>query len=111
MTFSEEITQLLIIIVGLLVVLGAIGFWTKRGGTLTLPSMGGKSATSGSIHHLPGGSGEIDPVTGMIAGIPKKKKSSAEQLTERFNLTGKDAETAARVLRGMLKKGEPTKKK
>jgi hypothetical protein len=112
MTFAEEIVQLLIIIVALLMVLMGISFWTKRGGSLTLPSMGSK----GSSHALPDTS--IDDE--YLPETPGTKKSSgkgggndglstADRLGERFNLTGKDAEAAARVLKRMLKQDDKFK--
>ena len=41
MDFSEEITQLVVIIVVLLMAYLGINFWTKRGGSFTIPSIGG----------------------------------------------------------------------
>jgi hypothetical protein len=113
MTFGEEISQLLIIIVALLVVLLGVNFWTKRGGTLNLPSLGNKGSNALSDTNI-----EDEFLTGNTG----KKKSSvrgkggendglstADRLGERFNLTGKDAEAAARVLKRMLKQDEKFK--
>jgi hypothetical protein len=107
MTFGEEITQLLLIIGVLLLILIGVSFWTKRGGSINMPSMGSKSsdATGMVDTGIDDGSAEFmsEPGQGKSSG---GTKTSADLLNERFELTGKDAENAARVLRGMLKKDE-----
>ena len=113
MTFAEEIVQLLLIIVALLMVLMGINFWTKRGGGLTLPSIGGKGSNP-----LPDANIEDEYLTGTTrsnkssGGSKSRNKgnvSTADRIGERFNLTGKDAEAAARVLKRMLKQDEKFK--
>jgi hypothetical protein len=110
MSFTQEITQLLIVIGVLLLLLLGISFWTKRGGSITLPSVGSKSAQGANPNNEDLGveSGEPGEASGQGGG---GTKSTAERLGERFELTGKDAETAARVLRGMLKNDEQADKK
>ena len=108
MTFAEELVQLLLIIGALLLALAGINFWTKKGGSITLPSMGGKSANSANpADGMPAGMGADtdESMTDLVS--PKSKSSSgnsaADRHGDRFNLTGKDAEAAARVLKRMLK--------
>jgi len=113
MTFSEEISQLLIIIVALLVVLLGINFWTKRGGTLTLPSASNKGSnalpdTNIDDEFLTGATGKKKSNGGNKGG-DNDGLSTADRLGERFNLTGKDAEAAARVLKRMLKQDDKFK--
>lgn len=113
MSFGEEITQLLMIIVALIMALMGINYWTKRGGTLSLPSMGSRSK-QGSTEHPETGTNAHDVAEAHVEGaIAAKKKgsggSAAERHGDRFNLTGKDAEAAARVLKRMLKQDKKFK--
>lgn len=118
MTFVEELVQLLIIIFALLLVLFGVSFWTKKGGSFTLPSIGGSGASGGAGQHMTGIDGEDAdgvPGTGSVhgsGGSGGKRKgggSAAERHGDRFDLTGKDAEAAARVLKRMLKQDDKFK--
>lgn len=112
MTFGEELMQLLLIIGALLMALAGINFWTKKGGSITLPPMGGKSADPAS--GVPANTGDetnalMDDV-GSDANPSGEGNSGggsggsvADRHGDRFDLTGKDAEAAARVLKRMLK--------
>ncbi|MBT3602006.1 MAG: hypothetical protein HOE48_09525 [Candidatus Latescibacteria bacterium] len=109
MSFTEELTQLVTIIVALLLVLFGVNFWTKKGGSIKLPSMGNKASgnVEGGINNE-----SVESVDGMGVGQDEGTSaatsggSAADRNAERFDLTGKNAEAAARVLKGMLNKDE-----
>lgn len=105
---NEEFTQVFVIIVVLLGVYLGLNFWLKRGGSLTLPSFGGGHKPEETPDHvLPGGdTGAVDQAIRVKSG---NRSSAVERHGERFNLTGKDAEVAARVLKRMLKQGKDAK--
>lgn len=87
-----EVAQLMVIIVVLAVIYGGVMFWTKRPGQdkKAQPGMGN---LGGSL----GVTGFDDDATASPGGSRAKKNS------ERFKLTGRDAEVAAKVLKRMLK--------
>lgn len=114
MTFGEEVTQLLLIIGALLLALAGINFWTKKGGSITLPSLSGKPAKPAD--GTPTNSGEEADEFLDNMGLGKSSGGSggsggsgADRHGDRFQLTGKDAEAAARVLKRMLKQGGKSK--
>lgn len=109
MSFTEELTQLLLIIGALLMVLFGVNFWTKKGGSLTLPSIGNKS--SDATDPASAGNGPAGSMAGMAAEEESENlpKMGPDRHAERFDLTGKNAEAAAKVLKGMLKKDEQFK--
>lgn len=110
MSFTEELTQLVMIIVGLLVVLFGVNFWTQKGGSLTLPSMGNKSSDATGPTNI--GNGTAESMAGMEAEEVESEsipKMGPDRHADRFDLTGKNAEAAAKVLKGMLKKDEQFK--
>jgi len=118
MTFVEELVQLLIIIFALLLVLFGVNFWTKKGGSLTLPSMGGSGSSGEAGQQMAGldgngidGTYESGDVQGSrnSGGKSKGGGSAADRHGDRFDLTGKDAEAAARVLKRMLKQDDKFK--
>lgn len=118
MTFVEELVQLLIIIFALLLVLFGVNFWTKKGGGITLPSMGGSGSSGEAGQQMAGIHGEdADGVQGTgnaqgaggSGGKRKSGNSAADRHGDRFDLTGKDAEAAARVLKRMLKQDDKFK--
>ena len=76
MSFTEELTQLLLIIGALLMVLFGVNFWTKKGGSITLPSMGNKSSdASGSPH---AGAGSADSMAGI--GVEEEERESLPKM-------------------------------
>jgi len=105
MSFTEELTQLVTIIVALLLVLFGVNFWTKKGGSIKLPSMGNKASgnVEGGINNE-----SVESLDGMGVGQDEgtSAATSGGSPAERFDLTGKNAEAAARVLKGMLNKDE-----
>ncbi len=109
MDFADEITQLLVIIIILVAAYLGLNFWMKRGGSLSLPSFGGKSS-----NHPDSDPSVAHPADAHQESLSSKKgsqSSAVERHGNRFNLTGKNAETAARVLKGMLKQGKESKGK
>ena len=115
MDFTEEVTQLAVIIVVLLVAYLGINMWTKRGGGITIPSMGGRASGGGEAGEGGTGAGGVD-VAGLdvdgaddgLDGYPRSG-SVADRHGDRFNLTGRDAEAAAKVLKRMLQQDEEFK--
>ena len=102
---TEEFTQVFVIIVVLLGVYLGLNFWLKRGGSLSLPSFGGTHKTEATPDdHL--ASSDTSTVDQAMRSKSGNRSSAVDRHGERFNLTGKDAEVAARVLKRMLKKGK-----
>ena len=97
MDFGEEITQLLVIIVGLLVALFGLNFWVKRGGGINMPST--KSNSQNVQQYVE----DVDQDAEEKMADLKLPKTGKDRHGDRFDLTGKDAEAAARVLKRMLK--------
>jgi hypothetical protein len=110
MDFAGEITQLLVIIIILVAAYCGLNFWMKRGGSFSIPSFGDKSSK-----HPDGDPSLTHHANAHLNENPSVKKGSQSSAVERhgnkFNLTGKNAETAARVLKGMLKQGKESKGK
>jgi len=95
-----EATQLILIIVALVVVYGGVMFWTKRSGK-------DKKAQplAPRLEDLGGDSGE----TALDGSVTSRDGSGPKKNSERFKLTGRDAEVAAKVLKRMLKQGREEK--
>ena len=96
MSFMDQLTQLIVVVVMLVVAYFGVMVWTRRankegGGGGLFGMGGGAGAESGGAHDLDDVSAGPD--------IPK----SADRNKGRFNLTGRDAEVAAKVLKRMLK--------
>jgi len=107
---SEEFTQVVVIIIVLLGLYLGLNFWIKRGGSLSLPSFRSSGKTDAAPdNHLPGG--DTSTVDQAIRSKSGNRSSAVERHGERFNLTGKDAEIAARVLKRMLKKDKDPNEK
>ena len=88
----NELPQLIIIIVVLLVAYGGIRVWTSRRPSENADgSPGGGVGQSATDQHL------ADVIVHDHSDIPR-----ADRNKSRFNLTGKDAEVAAKVLKRML---------
>ena len=99
MDFSDEITQLVVVIVVLLMAYLGINMWTKRGSGFTIPSIGGGGKGDTGVD---GEGGTY--IDSMDDSVEKPRGSSAaDRHGDRFNLTGSDAEAAAKVLRRMLR--------
>ena len=87
MSFTEELTQLVTIIVALLLVLFGVNFWTKKGGSIKLPSMGNKASgnVEGGINNE-----SVESVDGMGVGQDEGTSaatsggSAADRNAERF---------------------------
>jgi len=110
MSFSEEITQLVVIIVVLLLAYMGINVWTKRGGKLTLPSMGGGGSGGEGNAGGAGGVGAVDDDVADTTDYPRSG-NAADRHGDRFNLTGPTAEAAAKVLKRMLHDDEEFKER
>lgn len=107
MDYSAELTQLVIIAVVLGAAWFGVNIWTRRmknrdpeaggGGMGMFGGGGGAAGGSAADPGTAGGGldGDIDDVS-----IPK---SGPDRHKGRFQLTGRDAETAAKVLKRMLK--------
>ena len=103
MDFGEQITQLLLVILALLVAFFGVTFWTKR----KSGQLGGEPS-SAEAPPVPGGAGGTAGVEALgaldEATESKGGGGSGSEAAKRFqNLTGKDAEAAARILKRMLK--------
>ena len=100
MDHSAEATQLIVVIVILVVAYFGVMVWTRRvknrppgeGG-------GGIGVSGGAAGGIAGSADDTDDIDGM--GVPAKKKGP-DRHKGRFQLQGKDAETAAKVLKRML---------
>ena len=100
MDHSAEATQLIVVIVILVVAYFGVMVWTRRvknrppgeGG-------GGIGVSGGAAGGIAGSADDTDDIDGM--GVPAKKKGP-DRHKGRFQLKGKDAETAAKVLKRML---------
>ena len=97
MGFGEQLTYLLVLIV----VLGAAYFlvtmWSKKSAGAANPAGPGSA----------GGAGDVDEfdVAADLREAVDARDDVAKQREQRFNLTGRDAEVAAKVLKRMLKQG------
>ena len=109
MDFTEEVTML----VGLILVLGlaymGVTFWSKR------PVAPGAAGGDGTAAGGAAGKGQ-NAVADMALEELEEKQPPAHvdrqtDLKERFQLSGKDAEVAAKVLKRMLKQGKDNRSK
>ncbi len=95
MEAGDQLTVLGLLIVVLGVAYFGLTAWTKRSGKAAAKEAAGP----------PGGPGVADDVD-MAADLRDavdSRDQAAKQREKRFNLTGKDAETAAKVLKRMLR--------
>lgn len=99
MSFMDQLTQLIVVVVMLVVAYFGVMVWTRRANK----EGGGGTGGGGGLFGMGGGAGvesggahDLDDVS---AGpdIPKSADRKG-----RFNLTGRDAEVAAKVLKRML---------
>jgi len=95
---SDELTQMVLIVVVLIVAYAGLKAWTKRSG------QGGDAGGAGSTGL---GTQHEQMLANLEAEIEvERPKSRKERNEERFTLTGKDAEAAAKVLKRMLKQDQ-----
>jgi hypothetical protein len=95
MDFGEQLTMLVVLIVLLGVAYFLVTTWSKRAG-----SKAGDSA--GTPVDL-GLDDDKDDSAADLRQAMKDRDAVAKQREKRFQLTGKDAEVAAKVLKRMLK--------
>lgn len=95
MAFGEQLTMLLVLIVLLGTAYFAVTTWSKR--NRKQGSEGGRAALDAG-----GGEDEVDSASDLRRAM-KDRDALARQREKRFQLTGKDAEVAAKVLKRMLK--------
>ena len=93
---GTEVTHLIGIIIALVVVYGGVMLWTKHakqqsGAQAPAPGVAGPGVDAGVL-----GVGEDDQ---------SRPEGGRKKGSERFSLTGRDAEVAAKVLKRMLKQG------
>jgi len=96
MPMPSEVNHLILIIIALIVVYGGVMFWTKHAKQQSDAKAGGPGVAGVGMDVGGLGLGEAEADE---PGVGPKKNS------ERFNLTGRDAENAAKVLKRMLKQG------
>ena len=107
MDHSAEATQLNVVIVILVVAYFGVMVWTRRVKVWTRrvknrppgEGGGGIGVSGGAAGGIAGSADDTDDIDGM--GVPAKKKGP-DRHKGRFQLQGKDAETAAKVLKRML---------
>jgi hypothetical protein len=105
MNFTEELTML----VGLILVLGlaymGVTFWSKRPVAPGAAGGGGAGGADGT-----GSNAVADMALDELEeNEPKRPVDRQTNLKERFKLSGKDAEVAAKVLKRMLKQGKDSR--
>ena len=93
MDFGEQLTMLIVMIVLLGAAYFGVTTWSKRAGDRQANS----PAAGGGVDD-----DEFD-VAGDLREALKDRDAVAKQREQRFKLTGKDAEVAAKVLKRMLK--------
>jgi len=119
MSFGQEITQILVIIVILLMAFFGLNFWTKRKKAAAelqqqaaenagLVAPGGSDAAGASLDGSAAAGADMGEA--MAEKSTSATKSSQAKSMERFDLKGKDAEAAAKVLKRMLKTGNVDEK-
>ena len=109
MGFEEQLTTLLILILVLGLAYAGVNYWSRKGADLK----------GGLLGKLVGGGGaassdELAPGAGLDGDMgdegPRPSMSATgervRQLNKRYELSGKDAEMAAKVLKRMLKQDE-----
>ncbi|MBK35511.1 MAG: hypothetical protein CME26_08275 [Gemmatimonadetes bacterium] len=104
MSFTDELTQLIVVVVMLIAAYSGVMIWTRRSGGASkagggggLFGMGGGAGSGGDDDAARPSLGLDDEDSG--ASVPK----GADRHKGRFNLSGRDAEVAAKVLKRMLK--------
>lgn len=107
MNFSEELTQLVAIIVLLLILYWGINSWIKQGGSLRILGVGkrddGEAGKGGEASNA--GLGDMVD-DGDMAKPRSSGTGAADRHGDRFNLVGREAEVAAKVLKRMLKQDD-----
>lgn len=98
MGFTDQLTQLIVVVVVLILAYFGVMMWTKRVGKEGGTGGGGLFGLGGGSHTAPSASLGLNDHAAETE-IPK----STDRTKGRFNLTGRDAEVAAKVLKRMLK--------
>ena len=93
MDFGEQLTMLIVLIVSLGAAYFGVTTWSKRAASRQANS----PVVGGGV-----GDDEFD-AAGDLREAMKDRDAVAKQREKRFQLTGKDAEVAAKVLKRMLK--------
>lgn len=110
MNFSEELTQLVAIIVVLLIAYWGINTWIKQGGSLSIPDVGkgadGEAGEGGKGGEAPSAGLEDMADDGGMETPRSSGDSAADRHGGRFNLVGREAEVAAKVLKRMLRQDD-----
>ena len=93
MDFGEQLTMLIVVIVLLGAAYFGVTTWSKRSGS----GQANASGARGVVDH-----DEFDAASDLRQAM-ESRDVVAKQREKRFQLTGKDAEVAAKVLKRMLK--------
>ena len=107
MDYAAEATQLFVIVVVLVVAYFGVMFWTKRVNNRPQGEAGGGGG--GGLGGFFSGGASVGGSSGMAGvsdediGTTSGKKKGADRNKGRFQLQGRDAEVAAKVLKRMLK--------
>lgn len=99
---TGEATQLFVVIVVLVVAYFGVMVWTRQKKNRSQGEGGGDvgvGVSGGLVGGIAASAGDMDDIDGE--GIPAKK-TGPDRHKGRFQLEGKDAETAAKVLKRML---------
>ena len=95
MDFGEQMMQLMLVIVGLLVALGGVTAWSRH-----KKSSGGSQANQEQPAQVDDTADEMAEGSGR-SGMTASEHRHSDR-ADRFDLTGKNAEAAAKVLKRML---------
>ncbi|MDA0746745.1 MAG: hypothetical protein O2954_09500 [bacterium] len=99
MEFGEQLTMLIVLIVVLGLAYMGVTFWSKKNKAAQI--------AGGAASPKDGSAGQKDFLLEEIEEERPKPKSQKGDLQQRFQLQGRDAEVAAKVLKRMLKKDQP----
>jgi len=95
MGFGDQLMQLMLIIVALLVALGGVTAWGRH------RKSGGDSQSNPERSVLNSVADDVSDESGRSGMVTPSDQRHADR-AERFDLTGKNAEAAAKVLKRML---------
>lgn len=102
MDYTEQATQLFVVLILLIGAYFGVMAWTRKANNRPP----GKDGRGGSIFGGGGGAGSTEggfSSSGDVDGMGIPAKSGADRNKGRFQLQGRDAEVAAKVLKRMLK--------
>lgn len=112
MDFSDELVMLILVILVLGLAYMGLSYWSNRAPTGGAGSGGGTGVGKGAGGGFgamagSGFAGEGDDASAPLNdGMASRPDVGSRKNEKRFNLQGKDAELAAKVLKRMLKQGE-----